>query len=81
MDEGNSYSSAIFALLQYISFRFESRKYNETTEMRAFIADFWYACKTSDRVRRYGLKAFNRPPEARNVNGHCPSVDGKTFDN
>ena len=51
-----------------------------TTEMRAVITDFSYACKTTDRVRRYGLKAFNRPPEAGNLNGHSPSVDGKSFD-
>ena len=45
-----------------------------TTEMRAVIADFSYACKTTDRIRRYGLKVFNRPPEAGNVNGHCTPV-------
>ena len=51
-----------------------------TPKMRAVIADFSYTTKGTDLVRRYGLKVYDRPSEAGNVNGHCLLVDGKTFD-
>ena len=46
-----------------------------SSDMRAVIADFSYTCTSSDPVRRYGVKAYNRSPEAGNLNGHCPPVN------
>ena len=37
------------------------------SDMRAVIADFSYTCTSSDPVRRYGVKAYNWPPEAGNL--------------
>ena len=51
-----------------------------TSDIRVVIADFSYICKSSITVRRYSVKAYNRPPETGNVNGHCPPMDSKSFD-
>ena len=51
-----------------------------TPEMRAVIADFSHATKITNVNRRYGLRVYDRSPEAGNMNGYCPSVDGKAFD-
>ena len=59
---------------------FEAENVMITSDMRAVSADFSYAYKSVDPVRRYGVKAYNRPPEAGNVNGHCSPVDDKSFD-
>ena len=51
-----------------------------TSDMTAVIEDFSYAYKSRNLVRRYGVRTYNRPPEAGNLSGHCPPVDGKSFD-